>query len=240
MNLKSSMKNIFKILLIPSCLVIFSLFWFQSHNTALSLKNQSSLNDFFEKNHWYISGSLDLSNDYFEQILISDYLLDFKANIYMIDQSLTVIAELFLDHLEFKKIKFTAVLGANDVYYNVLENDFLNLSKTDLLTLGWKYLDFADLDSSKLVNKKVEQLLNFDPLSLFRESVDKRDILLNPTVLKSLALENLDLDRSELSTKSQLSFSNDFLNLDLLTRNFGGTRLVDKPKTFVNIKDLLE
>ena len=109
-----------------------------------------------------------------------------------------------------------------------------------MLTLGWKYLDFADLESSKLVNKKVEQLLNFDPLSLFRESVDKRDILLNPTVLKSLALENLDLDRSELSTKSQLSFSNDFLNLDLLTRNFGGTRLVDKPKTFVNIKDLLE
>ena len=158
----------------------------------------------------------------------------------MIDQSWTVIAELFLDHLEFKKFKFTAVLDSNDLYYNVLVNDFLDLSQTDLLTLGWKYLDFKDLESSAVVNKKIEQLLNFDPLSLFQESVDKQVIVLNSAVLKSFALENLDFDSSKLSTESQLSFSNDFLNLDLLTRNFGGTKLVEKPRNFVNIKDLLE
>lgn len=221
-----------KKLVAPLLLIIalISFFSFQHYSNISLLKNQKTIVNFFDKNHWHINALLDLSSSFFVPFFESNYKVFAKADVYILNETYAGLLSFGFDSLEFDKLNLQFYIDSEAFYYRISQNTFDDALEMSLLNPGtWTKVLLAEITASA-------GLADLDLFKLFALEADD-DLIIS---WSSYAMDFFDSQSfivpdlyAVLESENKLIWKDpSIIDLEISTFNFKGELPISAPLNF--------
>jgi len=215
-------KSFILILLFISGFVI----WNYNNDTHFLLKNQNTIVNFLDHNQFEFEFDLDLKNEVFHSILISDYKVFGKGSFYYLNNNAAGFINLGFDNLKFEQFKLSFLIDGSDLYFRISNNTFTRFLDLDFLgTYEWHKIALNDLIYT-FDFKSVFKYLAIKDGSNENLLISASDLLLSEFNYKFLN------DLEMLLTNKSLVVNENFMNASVHGMNFSGQLPIIKPSNF--------